>query len=78
MKIDEVELRLIRLPYRTPFRTSFADQREKHAVIVTVRSEGSRPSARASSGFSNRKRVRREASGLRIRARRAKRPVRPT
>lgn len=40
MKIDEVELRLIRLPYRTPFRTSFADQREKHAVIVTVRSEG--------------------------------------
>ena len=40
MKIDEVELRRIRLPYRTPFKTSFADQREKHAVIVTVRSEG--------------------------------------
>jgi O-succinylbenzoate synthase len=40
MHIDEVELRLIRLPYRAPFKTSFAEESEKHAVIVTVRSEG--------------------------------------
>ncbi len=40
MRIDEVELRLVRLPYRSPFKTSFAEEREKHAVIVTVRSEG--------------------------------------
>lgn len=40
MKIDEVELRLVSLPYRAPFRTSFAEEHEKHALIVTVRSEG--------------------------------------
>ncbi len=40
MRIDEVELRLVRLPYRLPFKTSFAEESEKHAVIVTVRSEG--------------------------------------
>ena len=40
MRIDEVELRRIRLPYRSPFKTSFADESEKHAIIVTVRSEG--------------------------------------
>ena len=40
MRIDEVELRLVRLPYRAPFKTSFAEETEKHAVIVTVRSEG--------------------------------------
>ena len=40
MRIDEVELRLIRLGYRTPFKTSFADQRERNAVIVTVRADG--------------------------------------
>lgn len=40
MHIDEVELRLIRLPYRAPFKTSFAEESEKHAVIVIVRSEG--------------------------------------
>ncbi|MBI4885208.1 MAG: o-succinylbenzoate synthase [Actinobacteria bacterium] len=40
MKIDEVELRLVRVPYRAPFRTSFGEESEKHAVIVTVRSDG--------------------------------------
>jgi len=40
MRIDEVELRLVRLPYRSPFKTSFAEETEKHAIIVTVRSEG--------------------------------------
>lgn len=40
MRIDEVELRLVRLPYRSPFKTSFGEEAEKHAVIVTVRSEG--------------------------------------
>ncbi len=40
MKIDEVELRIIELPYRSPFRTSFAEEREKVAILVTVRSEG--------------------------------------
>ena len=40
MKIDEVELRLVRLPYRAPFRTSFGEETEKHALIVTVRSDG--------------------------------------
>lgn len=40
MRIDEVELRIVRLPYRSPFRTSFGEDTEKHATIVTVRSEG--------------------------------------
>lgn len=40
MRIDEVELRRVRLPYRSPFKTSFAEEVEKHAIIVTVRSEG--------------------------------------
>ena len=40
MRIDEVELRTVRLPYRTPFKTSFSSEAEKHCVIVTVRSEG--------------------------------------
>ena len=40
MRIDEVELRIVRLPYRSPFRTSFGEDVEKHATIVTVRSEG--------------------------------------
>ena len=43
MKIDEVELRLVRLPYRAPFRTSFGEESEKHALILTVRSEGVQP-----------------------------------
>jgi O-succinylbenzoate synthase len=40
VKIDEVELRIIQLPYRTPFKTSFAEEVGRHAIIVTVRSEG--------------------------------------
>ena len=40
MRIDEVELRIVRLPYRSPFKTSFAEEREKVGIIVTVRSEG--------------------------------------
>ncbi|MFZ9628954.1 MAG: o-succinylbenzoate synthase [Ilumatobacteraceae bacterium] len=40
MHIDEVEIRLVRLPYTAPFRTSFGEDHEKHATIVTVRSEG--------------------------------------
>ena len=40
MRIDEVELRIVRLPYRSPFKTSFGEEAEKHALIVTVRSEG--------------------------------------
>lgn len=40
MHVDEVELRVVRLPYRSVFRTSFAAESEKVAVITTVRSAG--------------------------------------
>jgi o-succinylbenzoate synthase len=40
MRIDEVELRIVRLPYRSVFKTSFAAETEKYAVIATVRSDG--------------------------------------
>ena len=40
MQIDQVELRTVRLPFRSPFKTSFGVEVEKVAVIVTVRSEG--------------------------------------
>jgi O-succinylbenzoate synthase len=40
MKIDGVELRLVRIPYRAPWKTSYGIQGEKQAVITTVRSEG--------------------------------------
>ncbi|MEP7046947.1 MAG: o-succinylbenzoate synthase [Ilumatobacteraceae bacterium] len=40
MHVDEVELRLVRLPYKSVFKTSFAAETEKHATIVTVRSDG--------------------------------------
>lgn len=40
MRIDEIELRIIRLPFRTPFTTSFGAQLEKVTVLATVRSEG--------------------------------------
>jgi o-succinylbenzoate synthase len=40
VRIDEVELRVVQLPYVSPFRTSFAEEHGKHAVLVTVRSEG--------------------------------------
>jgi O-succinylbenzoate synthase len=40
MRIEEVEVRVVRLPYRSPFRTSFGEETEKHAVITTVRAGG--------------------------------------
>ena len=40
MQIDEVELRIVRVPFRSAFTTSFGSQTEKHTVIVTVRSDG--------------------------------------
>jgi o-succinylbenzoate synthase len=40
MRFDAVELRLIELPFRSPFRTSFGVETHKHAVVVTVRSDG--------------------------------------
>jgi o-succinylbenzoate synthase len=40
MIVDEVELRIVRLPFRTPFKTSFAVETKKVAVITTVRSGG--------------------------------------
>ena len=40
MKIDEIEFRVIELPYRSPFRTSFGEESGKHCIIATVRSEG--------------------------------------
>ena len=40
MHVDEVELRIVRLPYKSVFKTSFAAESEKTAVIVTVRSDG--------------------------------------
>lgn len=40
MRIDEIELRIVHLPYRSVFKTSFAAEAAKTAVIVTVRSEG--------------------------------------
>jgi o-succinylbenzoate synthase len=40
MHVDEVELRVVRLPYRSVFKTSFAAETEKHAIITTVRSDG--------------------------------------
>lgn len=40
MNIDQVELRVVRIPFRTPFKTSFGEETEKVAVITTVRSGG--------------------------------------
>jgi O-succinylbenzoate synthase len=40
MHVDEVELRVIRLPFKSVFKTSFAAETEKHAIITTVRSDG--------------------------------------
>jgi len=40
MRVDQVELRVVRLPYRTPFKTSFAEETEKHALITTIRADG--------------------------------------
>ena len=40
MHVDEVELRVVHLPYKSVFKTSFAAETEKTAVIVTVKSGG--------------------------------------
>jgi o-succinylbenzoate synthase len=40
MRIDEVELRVVSLPFRSPVRTSYGIETEKVAVLATVRSEG--------------------------------------
>lgn len=40
MRIDEVELRVIRVPFKSPFKTSFGVETKKVAVITIVRSEG--------------------------------------
>ena len=40
MHVDEVELRIVQLPYKSVFKTSFAAEAEKTAVIVTVKSDG--------------------------------------
>ena len=40
MHVDQVELRVVHLPYKSVFKTSFAAESEKTAVIVTVRSDG--------------------------------------
>ena len=50
MHVDEVELRVVRLPYRSVFKTSFAAESEKHAVIATVRSDGRRGLRRGRDG----------------------------
>jgi o-succinylbenzoate synthase len=40
MRIDEVELRVVRNPYRSPFKTSFGNETHKVAVLAFVRSGG--------------------------------------
>ncbi|MEX0846179.1 MAG: o-succinylbenzoate synthase [Ilumatobacteraceae bacterium] len=40
MRIDEVELTIIHLPFVSPFKTSFGEELGKTSIIVTVRSEG--------------------------------------
>lgn len=40
MRIDAIELRIIDLPFVSPFKTSFGSQDTKTSIIVTVRSEG--------------------------------------
>jgi len=40
MQVDEVELRVVHLPFRSVFKTSFAAETEKTAIIATVRSQG--------------------------------------
>jgi o-succinylbenzoate synthase len=40
VNIDQIELRIVQLPYRSVFKTSFGAESVKTAVIVTVRSEG--------------------------------------
>ena len=39
MRIEQVELRVVRIPFRSPFRTSFGEEHEKVAVLATVRAD---------------------------------------
>lgn len=40
MRIDEIELRIVRIPFRSPFKTSFGNEAEKVALLTTVRGDG--------------------------------------
>lgn len=40
MRIEAIELRRIKLPYRSPFETSGWREEANHSVIVTLHSEG--------------------------------------
>jgi len=40
MRIDEVELRVVSVPFRSPVRTSYGTETDKLAVLATVRSDG--------------------------------------
>lgn len=40
MKIERIELHQVALPLVHPFRTSFGEQTERHAILVSVHSEG--------------------------------------
>ncbi|PMP84250.1 MAG: o-succinylbenzoate synthase, partial [Chloroflexus aggregans] len=40
MRIEAIELRRIRLPYRSPFETSGWREEANHSGIVTLHSEG--------------------------------------
>ena len=40
MRIDEIEIRVIALPFKSAFKTSFGAQTEKIAPLVTVRADG--------------------------------------
>ncbi|MEX1045856.1 MAG: o-succinylbenzoate synthase [Actinomycetota bacterium] len=38
MRVEEIELRLVRMPLVSPFATSFGEEREKEAILVSVQS----------------------------------------
>lgn len=40
MRIDEIELRIVHLPFVSPFRTSFGEETGKTSILVTVRAGG--------------------------------------
>lgn len=40
MRVDEVELRVIRVPFRAPVRTSYGTETHKTCVLATVRADG--------------------------------------
>ena len=63
MHVDEVELRVVRLPYKSVFKTSFAAETEKTAVIVTVRVRRGRGLRRRRDGHAARRTARRSIPG---------------